>query len=414
MKKYLTWVAALGLAAGCLGGCKAKAIDHEMINGEVALSEKNFPDETFRNYVTERFDNDENGSLSEEEIRVASSMYLEGVTDTTGLEIFSELSMLFFDEGSLAELDVSKNRKLTVLCCDGNQLTKLDVSKNKEIWLLTCEKNQLTELDVSQNPKLEHLDVTGNRLTKLNVDKNYRLSYLKCSGNNLKSLNVGKCAWEINLEADDEVVIDRVDKDADSGPAIDAESFPDKVFREYILANVDRDENGILSEREAKSVVEFYFHQYDSSEKIRDLTGLKYFTDLELLDCSDSELSSLDLRGNPELREVLCQRNHLTELDVSKNTKLTELMCYDNRLVKLDVSNSPELSYLGCGSNQIKELDCSKNHKLYVLDCAYNPLDYLNLNGVSPSLRFNIPSGISRIECSDELREKLESEAVDY
>ena len=49
-----------------------------------------------------------------------------------------------------------------------------------------------------------------------------------------------------------------------------------------------------------------------------------------------------------------CTDNQLTALDVSKNTALTELYCYNNQLTALDVSPNTALTNLDCSGNQIK------------------------------------------------------------
>ena len=69
--------------------------------------------------------------------------------------------------------------------------------------------------------------------------------------------------------------------------AINAENFPDEVFRNYILENIDADEDGIL-DSEIQSITSL-----DLSEKgISDLTGIEYFTNLQELYCYKNNLTS--------------------------------------------------------------------------------------------------------------------------
>lgn len=67
---------------------------------------------------------------------------------------------------------------------------------------------------------------------------------------------------------------------------------------------------------------------------ISDLSGIEYFTSLDYLNCSN---------------------NNLTRLDISKNTKLNCLDCTNNKLTTLDVSKSP-LNVLLCAYNEVTKL----------------------------------------------------------
>ena len=436
MKKCLVLAATLVLLA-CLGGCKEKKRSHEMINGEVAINEVNFPDEAFRAYISEFFDPDESGGLSEYEISKVEDIYVssEEVADLTGVEVFSELMDLSCEMTQLTKLDVSQNQKLQSLYCANNQLTSLDVSKNKELmilrchnnqltklkmgelpelWWLTCSENQLTELDVtglprlkwlqcddnqltgidlrknkklndlycydnqitkldvSKNPKLLVLACENNQLQDLNLMNNFRLEILSCEGNPLVKLDLSHCDFNIYYLADDGVEVDMTYKEADNGPAIDEKNFPDKTFRNYLLAYIDKDENGILSEREMRNT------DHIGVEEVCDLTGIGFFTALEELDCSECNLTELDLSHNRELIALYCVANQLTELDLSKNTELEKLHCGDNALTRLDLSKNTRLKMLTCEKNQLKELNLRKNVKLESLNCSDNQLTELD------------------------------------
>ena len=78
------------------------------------------------------------------------------------------------------------------------------------------------------------------------------------------------------------------------------------------------------------------------------------------------------------LNQLECSRNQLTSLDVSK--KISELYCYSNQLTTLDVSKNKELSCLYCDSNRLTTLDVSHNPSLYELECYSNPLTRLDVS----------------------------------
>ena len=119
-----------------------------------------------------------------------------------------------------------------------------------------------------------------------------------------------------------------------------------------------------------------------------DLTGIEDFTALTYLNCSNNQITSLDVSSNIALVDLKCSNNQLTSLDVSTNTALSALRCSNNQITSLDVSNNTALSALYCSNNQITSLDLSQNSSLYFFDISNNPFYCLNLaNG--NSLNFN-------------------------
>ena len=168
----------------------------------VVINAVNFPDENFRNYVIEEFDNNDDGELSEEERNNVTFINVHNMTigDLTGIEFFLKLENLICTSNQLTALDVSQNKKLMSLYCGGNQLTALDVSQNKELYGLYCGDNQLTALDVSQNKKLMSLFCGDNQLSTLNISQNKELSELSCYNNQLSDLDVSKNKALVLLE----------------------------------------------------------------------------------------------------------------------------------------------------------------------------------------------------------------------
>ena len=107
-----------GIIAGAAMFALAAAVSAE---GGVAVDETNFPDEVFRNYVSENFDTDKSGDLSEEEINGVTKISISGtyssrgeLSDLTGIEYFTALRSLGCGYNQLTSLDVSKNTALTI------------------------------------------------------------------------------------------------------------------------------------------------------------------------------------------------------------------------------------------------------------------------------------------------------------
>lgn len=103
---------------------------------------------------------------------------------------------------------------------------------------------------------------------------------------------------------------------------INDKNFPDARFQAYVK-DFDKDGDGSLSSEEIADVKEINV----SGQYISNLTGIEHFTALGTLDCSDNQLTELDVLRHTELGSLVCSNNQLTSLDVSQNTKLWSLNC---------------------------------------------------------------------------------------
>lgn len=127
-----------------------------------------------------------------------------------------------------------------------------------------------------------------------------------------------------------------------------------------------------------------FFITYDNYEtrgvKLNGNISFAPFDALETLDCSWSQLSSLDVSKNVNLTKLHCYNNELSSLDVSQNINLTELYCSNNPLGSLDVSSNVNLMNLYCWNNGLTSLDVSKNVNLMELSCYINKLTSLDVS----------------------------------
>ena len=180
------------------------------------------------------------------------------------------------------------------------------------------------------------------------------------------------------------------------GTMSDIITFADPKFEEYLLQEkiweyyedenhsswsttdelIDANNDGKISIAEAERVEYIYAPLLG----ISDMSELHYFSNLKCLDCSNNQLTSLDVSKNTALERLDCYNNQLTSLDVSKNTALKELYCYNNQLTALDVSKNTALRHLSCRNNQLTSLDVSNNTALSYLHCDRNQLTSLNVS----------------------------------
>ncbi len=152
-------------------------------------------------------------------------------------------------------------------------------------------------------------------------------------------------------------------------------NFPDNDFRYYINQAYDRDDDDLLTPTEVADILDI-----DCSDSyIKDLSGIEFFTAATSLDCSENELTSLDISKNINLEELSCDENMLTSLDVQNNKSLEELSCKANQLTSLEVSKNEKLIDFSCSYNKLTSLNVSKNKDLETLECSGNQLNTLDV-----------------------------------
>ena len=173
----------------------------------------------------------------------------------------------------------------------------------------------------------------------------------------VSALPVGAFAAAPAAASTESAVSTQAEEDA---VAIDATNFPDGAFRQYVADNFDKDKDGALNQTERNAVKEIEI----SNSGCTSLQGLKYFSKLTDLFCSDNNLTELDVSENPELGRLICYNNSLTSLNMNKNTKLRSLNCNNNKLTVLDLRENKSLSWLRCKNNCLTSLDLRNNPQI--------------------------------------------------
>lgn len=91
---------------------------------------------------------------------------------------------------------------------------------------------------------------------------------------------------------------------AEGDVEINADNFPDEVFRAFVSKNCDTDESGWLSQDELDAVTSIYAWSGENPAIIgvSDLKGIEYFENLEELRIWESEIVTLDLTSLTNLK----------------------------------------------------------------------------------------------------------------
>lgn len=210
-----------------------------------------------------------NGKVLTSNINTLTSLYVNksSIQDLTGIEDFVNLETLICNGNSIANLDLSKNTKLSYLNADANKLTSLNVAKNTLLTNLSCSGNKLTSLNIDNNTALKDLRCGGNLLTSLNVSKNTQLIYLICNNNEIGSLDVSQ-----------------------------------NILLDWLM---------------------FHYNKVKTID-ISHNPKLTYF------DCLFNELTSIDISKNPKIFEVACQNNQLTYLNLKNGNNLKFDLVYSD------------------------------------------------------------------------------------
>jgi len=128
-------------------------------------------------------------------------------------------------------------------------------------------------------------------------------------------------------------------------------SIPDGKFRKVLNEKygVSFDSSETLAYGDIKDIRDLEL----SNSEISNLSGIEYFTSLQVLSCGGNIISNLDVSQNSELEKLNCPENKLKELNISQNTNLQVLVCNANEFTSLNVSQNFKLRSLYCE----KEID---------------------------------------------------------
>lgn len=139
-------------------------------------------------------------------------------------------------------------------------------------------------------------------------------------------------------------------------------SFTDNKFLNIIRKLVKKPQ-GVVYLSDVRDIKELDV----SNSNIANLEGIEHFTSLEKLNCSNNNITKLDLSRNIKLTTLDVSNNKLTELDLSHNTLLTDVNVTGNdlnpTLVGLKINNGYNSS-----SNDYKDYINETNEYGSVID----------------------------------------------
>ena len=202
-------------------GTDSRGLTLSVIEAEtgIPIDSEHFPDDNFREYISNYLDANVDGLLSPSEIASITEIYARGfgIESVEGIEYFTELTDLTLWDNELTEIDLSANTKLTYLDLDNNHIEDLKLDGLTGLQSLYCANNELWDLYLSENTALETLSCAGNHLLTLDLSNNTSLHYVSISDQNVEELYVSKNAndgrYTVNLFDLLEENVERVNPD---------------------------------------------------------------------------------------------------------------------------------------------------------------------------------------------------------
>ncbi|MEM6721681.1 MAG: HYR domain-containing protein [Bacteroidota bacterium] len=433
-RKLRNLILVIGIPLLCFGNSFAKRnSNYHTKKATISISENRqtyttIPDANFEAALSAYDDIPNDGQVPTDSINTIVSLNVSNrnIADLTGIQDFTALEFLDFNNNNVSSLDVSNNIALRILRLRFNNVTTLNISNNTNLVNLLIENNGLTSLDVRTNINLEELYVGGNSLTELDLSNNPNLEIVGVNVNNLTSLNMKNgnntnislfvAGNNPNLTC---ILVDDAAYSVTNWTSVDAQtifsdtscytSIPDANFEIALSAYDDIPGDGQVPTPAIETITSLNV----SNRSIADLTGIEAFTaltnlncernnlttldlqnnlNLQILNCGLNSITTLDLQQNVALENLICQRNNISNLNLQYNTALTGVNCERNSMTTLNVSNNPALVSLDCERNSIGAIDLTNSLLLETLVIRANPINQLNLSQ-NTALRVYIGDG---------------------
>ena len=392
-------------------------------NADVAINSTNFPDETFRSYLTNHMPGGSDGVFTDAEIAAITEIDMNGwqqiVHNVEGVQYFTNLRKLRLSaNANITKIPLRGLTHLTYLECvkysDGIDMTEdPDLYDCTELDTLILRGHHMTSLDLSRQTKLKYLDVSRCNLTALDLSHNLLLEYLDMSYDeltsrsldasmfpNLKELNCGYC----KLTALNVTGCTKLEKLFCQWNAFDMTQLDLSTNTALVEMNCESSYgSGVLNLSNQPNLTTLTAKNCNLMGLICANVGNLVYLDVN----NNNGLATLELQGATKLEELKCANCGITSLVVPENVReltvsycpnLTNLVLGHNEkiehvffsntpaLTTLDISNCPNLIQLVGGYTGLPEVDFSGCPKLQNFEAGMD----LNLKRVDFSQNPNM------------------------
>lgn len=356
----------------------------------------------------------DNNSLTTINISALTALEEIGLTGNTGItslsvSSFASLENIEIRNTGITSLDVTSNAQLISLDIRETGITSLDLTQNPNLNTFRANDSSLASLDIrnGQNTNITTFDTTGAAsLTCVNVDD---ANYSTTNWTNIASGTrfAPDCSYIYMPDDNFEMYAETHD---DRGRTVlmgDSSSLGNGVMDNYVVptkttlvSNLNISGENI-SDLTGIEGFDFVTNLNVSNNNITtlDLTGINTVSILQasnnpittidvsssflqILDISDTNLTSINLSNQFGLTNIDADNVPLTALDVSTVTGLTDLNLSNTNLTALDVSANTSLRDLDfSGSSNLATLNLGPNLNLRTLDISQTSVGSLSLAG---------------------------------
>ena len=299
----------------------------------------------------------------------------------------SELNIGAIDETNptLSILEISGCSSLKELDCSKNKISTLVIDECSNLQSLNCSFNQLKEINLTRYDELEYFYFGKNPIELINLSECAALRYIECQSTETSKLdlNIHSCnnLQEIifdnynnipnfNIKISDCNTLQTINTSWNSSIEnlnIDISNCPSLGFVKSFNSGLKSFNIMVMGKTAATMDI-------DCSENELSKLDMTNCTNLTSLGCFGNKLTSLNVSGCTNLKTLDCSNQQLTNLNVSGCTHLRNLNCHDNKLTKLDISGCTSLETLGCGGNQLTNLNVDDCTALRYLSCSNNKI----------------------------------------
>jgi uncharacterized repeat protein (TIGR01451 family) len=361
-------------------------------------------------------DSDNDGEISVSEAQSVVRLHITGqnISDLSGLEAFTNLTLLNCQNNQITGLDLTGFALLEWVEIDNNPITSLNTTGMMQLGFVGASRTAIPAFDFTSNNVVTLRASNCPLLTSINGNGGHINFIDFLNTNNLQYFNLHNCSFGdtpyLSAMLGNQTQLQYVDL-----AGIDLASLIIRGPITYLDISTATSLTDLMVFGDLTNIDVTPFTNLQSlvvtgnNLSSLNLSGL---TQLNYLDCSQNQLTSIDLSSNPNIRTLYCGGNALTSLNISGMPNLLELYCFNNNISSLNLSQNLALQFLVCDNNALTNLDVTANTALTDLYYSNNNIANIDLinntalttlgcngNGVS-TLNLSANTNLFQLNCA--------------
>ncbi|UOK41853.1 MULTISPECIES: DUF7619 domain-containing protein [Flavobacterium] len=262
------------------------------------------------------------------------------------------------DLTSLSGIEYFTN--LTVLRCESNSLNSINVSSLTNLRILYCAHNLISSFDLTGLTRLEEFSSFGNPVTSVTLNGLNSIKKLRFDNNDLTNLDLSNINHQTLLE---------LWVPNNMLTTLDVSGFPN-------LTHLHCNDNQLTS------------------------LNIQNTNNLVRIYCHNNSLPEIDFNGKTSLTDLWCYNNLFVDLDFSQLISLDDFNCSNNHLLTLITKNGhiENTTIANFSGNRFLRYLCVDEGQTYQYQQLLNQYGYSNCNlnsycSFTPGGNYNIIQG---------------------